>query len=187
MVSRMRHSVLAAALLASTPALSAGLASSSADESSSSLEGLYAGIAGGGGWLIVPSDNILAWDVELRVGYSFGTPLQIYLSGAVDGGSRSGVTFRTEQLVAFLQYHLIVRPAAMVYARAGIGVGLSGDVVPDRTAVGLAAAGGVGIEFRFLPNLFLAPELYYRNTDLSASGTSMRVQTVGLQLGLIYY
>ena len=182
----MKQSVLAAALLASTPALSAGLASSSAEETSS-LEGLYAGIAGGGGWLIVPSDNILAWDVELRVGYSFGTPLQIYLSGAVDGGSRSGATFRTEQIVAFLQYHLVVRPAAMVYARAGIGVGLSGDVVPDRTAVGLAAAGGVGIELRFLPNLFLAPELYYRNTDLSASGTSMRVQTVGLQLGLIYY
>jgi hypothetical protein len=182
----MRHSVLAAALLASTSALSAGLASS-ADESSSSLEGLYAGIAGGGGWLIIPSDNILAWDVELRVGYSFGIPLQIYLSGAADGGSRSGVAFRTEQIAAFLQYHLIVRPAAMVYARAGIGVGLSGDVVPDRTAVGLAAAGGVGIEFRFLPNLFLAPELYYRNADLSVSGTSMRVQAVGMQLGLIYY
>jgi len=105
----------------------------------------------------------------------------------VDGGSRSGSAFRTEQMAAFLQYHLVVRPAAMVYARAGIGVGLSRDVVPDRTAAGLAAAGGVGIEFRFLPNLFLAPELYYRNTDLSVSGTSMRVQSVGLQLGLIYY
>src|ERR1700732_2421577 len=71
MVSRMRHSVLAAALLASTPALSAGLASSPADESSSSLEGLYAGIAGGGGRLIIPSDTVLAWGVDVRVGYGF--------------------------------------------------------------------------------------------------------------------
>jgi hypothetical protein len=187
MVFGMNHPVFAAVLIASTPALAAGLASTPEDESSSSLEGVYAGIAGGGGWLIFPADNILAYDVELRVGYSFGAMLQIFLSGAVDGGTRSGSRFRTEQIAAFVQYHLVVKPAVMVYARAGLGVGLSGDLVPDATAAGLATAGGIGVEIRFAPNLFFAPELYYRTTNLSVSGVSTRVQAVGLQLGLVYY
>jgi len=71
----------------------------------------------------------------------------------------------------------------MVYARAGIGVGLSGDVVPDRTAVGLAAAGGVGIELRFLPNLFLAPELYYRNTTSRPAGPRCGCRPSGCSSG----
>jgi len=45
----------------------------------------------------------------------------------------------------------------------------------------------VGTEFRIAPNLFLAPEVFYRNSQLSSQGTDMQVQVVGLQLGLVYY
>ena len=43
------------------------------------------------------------------------------------------------------------------------------------------------MEIRIAPNLFLAPEVFYRNANLSTQGTDMQVQTVGLQLGLVYY
>jgi len=187
--SGMTRSVLAAALLASFPAFAAGLASRPADpwDDQPSLEGVYAAIGGGGVLLIFPGDNSFGYDLELRVGYSFNPMLQVFLSGALDGGKFSGNTFRTEQIVAFVQYHLYVRPAVMVYGRAGLGVGLSGDVVPGRTAAGVAGAGGLGIEFRVAPNLFAAPEVFYRNTSLSAQGTDLQVQTVGLQLNLVYY
>jgi hypothetical protein len=190
MVPAMTRSVLAAALLASSPALAAGLASRPADSWSSEqsdLTGIYAGLGGGGVLLIIPGDNTFGYDLELRVGYSFNPMLQVFLSGALDGGSFSGASFRTEQIVAFVQYHLFVKPALMVYGRAGIGVGLSRDVVPGSTAAGFAGAGGLGMEFRVAPNLFLAPEIFYRNANLSAQGTDMQVQVVGLQLGLVYY
>ena len=66
-------------------------------------------------------------------------------------------------------------------------VGLSRDVVPDATAAGLAEAGGLGVEIRVAPNLFLAPELFYRNASLSTRGIDQQVHTVGLQLALLYY
>jgi hypothetical protein len=173
----MNRSVLVAALLMSTPVLA----------QETNLEGIYGGIAGGGALLIVPGDSTFGYDAELRVGYSFGPLLQVFLSGALDGGKFSGRSFRTEQIVAFIQYHLFVKPAVMVYGRAGIGAGLSGDVVPGATAAGLAEAAGFGVEIRVAPNLFLAPEVFYRNANLSAQGTDRHVQIVGLQLGLVYY
>jgi len=175
----MTRSVLAAALLASSPVLAAG--------EQGDLEGIYAAIGGGGIMLIIPGDNTFGYDLELRVGYSFNPMLQLFLSGALDGGSFAGNSFRTEQIVAFLQYHLLVKPALMVYGRAGVGVGLSRDVGPGSTAAGLAAAGGVGMEFRVAPNLFVAPEIFYRNANLSTGGNDMQVHVVGLQLGLVYY
>ena len=113
--------------------------------------------------------------------------LQLYLSGSVDGGTFSTGHFRSEQVLAFVQYHLLVKPAGMVYGRAGIGVGLSNDVTPGATAAGLAAGGGLGVEIAVAPNLFLAPELFYRNANLSARGVSERLQTIGLELSLVYY
>jgi opacity protein-like surface antigen len=183
--------LLLAALLAAAPASAAGLASRPAEEwtgdTSNNLEGLYAAIGGGASLLIVPGDNTFGYDGEIRLGYSFNPMLQLYLSGALDGGSFSGVIVRTEQILAFLQYHLLVKPAVMVYGRAGIGVGLSRDIAPGSTAAGLAEAGGLGVEIRIAPNLFVAPELFYRNTNLSASGADTQIQTVGLQLNLTYY
>jgi len=182
----MNHRLFAALLLAAAP----GVFAQSAEEwnaQQSSLDGLYAGIGGGGTLLIVPGDHAFGYDAELRLGYSFNPVLQIYLSGSVDGASLSGRTFRCGQIVAFLQYHLLVRPAVMVYVRGGIGVGLSRDVVPDSTAAGLAGAVGIGVEFRVAPNLFLAPEVFFRNASLSTQGIDEDVRTVGLQLALLYY
>jgi hypothetical protein len=184
----MTRLAFAALLVASAPAFSAGLASRPAEESQqSSLQGLYAALGGGGEWVFVPGDNAFGYGGEVRVGYSFNPMLQIYLSGAVDVATFSGVTLRTEQIVAFAQYHLLVTPAVMVYARGGVGVGLSGDVVPGTTAAGLAAAGGTGMEIRVAPNLYLAPEVFYRTANLSTNGVDMRIQSVGLQLSVVYY
>ena len=158
------------------------------------LEGIYLGIAGGGQLMIVPSsdfdtgDAAFGYDGELRLGYSVGVPLQIYLSGSIDGSTFGAgfnqATLRTEMIAVFLQTHLYARPQLMVYARGGIGVGLSADVTVDGTSTaGFAAAGGLGFEIRLQPGLYLAPEVFYKNMDLSGLDVSM----IGLQLGLVYY
>jgi len=184
----MNPRLLAALLLAAAPALSAqGPSTEEWSSLQSNLEGLYAGIGGGGNLLIIPGDNAFGYDAELRLGYSFNPVLQIYVSGSADGARFSGRTFRSGQIVAFVQYHLLVKPAVMVYGRGGIGVGLSRDVVPDSTAVGLAEAGGLGVEIRVAPNLFLGPELFYRNASLSTQGIDQQLHTIGLQLALVYY
>jgi len=187
---RMNQALFAAVLLTAAPAFPAGFGSRPADEwnpQQSSLEGLYAAIGGGGALLIVPGDNTFGYDGEVRLGYSFNPMLQLYLSGSIERGNFSTGSFRWEEIAAFVQYHLLVKPAVMVYARAGIGVGVSGEVAPAATAAGLAAAGGLGVEIRVAPSLFLAPELFYRNASLSARGVDETVQTVGLQLSLVYY
>ena len=176
--------VLRAALLAAAPAIAQP---SEEWDPQSSLRGLYAAIGGGGAWMFVPGDDDIGYDVELRLGYSFSPAIQAYVSGALDGATFSGATFRSEQIAAFIQYHFLIRQAWMLYGRAGIGVGLSGDLAPDTTATGFAEAAGLGVEFRIAPNLLLAPELLYRNTKLSADQTDRRVQTVALQLNLVYY
>ena len=186
----MNRLLLAALLLGSAPALPAGLASTPADTwdaQQPSLEGLYAALGGGVGLLFEPGDNAFGYDGEVRVGYSFNPKLQLYLSGAMDVASFSGNSIHAEQIAAFVQYHLLVRPGVMVYTRGGLGVGLSTDVFPGATAAGLAQAVGIGMEVRVTPNLFVAPEIFYRNTNLSARGADTRIQTVGLQFSVVYY
>jgi hypothetical protein len=178
----MRALVLCVALFAATSAMAAG----STDETSS-LQGIYGALGGGGALLVLPGDDTFGYDAEARLGYSFSPMLQIYLSGALDGGSLSGSSFKAYQLDAFVQYHFVVRPAFMVYARGGAGVGLSGDVVTTATAAGFAFAAGVGTEIRLAPDVFIAPELFYRNAELSANAIGVRFQVVGLQLALVYY
>jgi opacity protein-like surface antigen len=177
--------ILLVALVAAAPAVAA--AESTGDWDPQNLRGLYAAIGGGGAWMFVPGDDNVAYDVEIRVGYSVTPALQAYVSGALDGASLSGGTFRTEQILASLQYHLVLKRELMIYARAGVGVGLSRDLVPDSTAKGLSEAAGIGVEIPVAPNLFVAPELFYRHTSLSANQTDLRVQVVGLQLNLTYY
>src|SRR5689334_16549069 len=142
----MRNLVLCAWLLAAAPALAAP------DDDASRLQGIYGALGGGGARLALPGDSTFGYDAEARLGYSFGPMLQLYLSAALDGGSFSGSSFKAYQLDAFVQYHFIVRPAFMVYARGGAGVGLSGDVVSTATAAGFAFAAGVGTEFRLAPD-----------------------------------
>ncbi|HET7786669.1 MAG TPA: hypothetical protein VFL36_11920 [Myxococcales bacterium] len=178
----MRALLLCAALLAATPALAAG----PADEPGN-LNGIYGALGGGGALLVLSGDDTLGYDAEARLGYSFSPMVQIYLSAALDGGSFSGNSFKAYQLDAFVQYHFVVRPAFMVYARGGAGVGLSGDVVTTTTAAGFAFAAGLGTEIRLAPDVFIAPELFYRNAELSTNAIEVRFQVVGLQLALVYY
>ena len=185
----MNKALCAAVLLASLSASAARLQSrraDQADEEDSSLEGLYAGLGGGAGLSIIPGENNFGWDGEARLGYSFGRQLNLYLSAAVDGAkSKSGVSYKVEQFSIVLQYHLVVRPRAMVYVRGGVGVGLSTDFTADgSSAAGLAGVGGIGVEIRLSPEFFLSPELFYRDATLNGNTA---VQVVGLQLSLVYY
>jgi hypothetical protein len=182
------RSIFAAIFLFAAPSF-ASLASRPVDESAGStpMEGIYAGLAGGGALIIIDRGNALGYDVEGRLGYSFNPGLQLYLSGSADGATILGSPFRSEIVAVFVQYHLYARPTVGVYARAGIGVALSSSFV--QSAVGLAASGGLGLEIGFAPHLFLAPEVFYKNANLSLSngGGSVAEQVVGLQLGLIFY
>src|SRR5258706_1917347 len=189
----MNYLLAAFVALSSTSALAAGYASRPAGDydQPGKIEGLYAGVSGGGQLMIFGGNNAFGYDVEARLGYSFSPMLTLYLSGALDGATFStaggDISFKAEQLAVFLQYHLLVKPAVMVYARAGIGVGLSGDYVQNSMAAGLGESGGLGVEIRIGPGLFLAPELFYRGATLSAQGFSDSYQSIGLQIGLIYY
>lgn len=176
----MRNLVLCASLLAAAPALAAA-------PDDSTLQGIYGALGGGGARLILSDDSTFGYDAEARLGYSVGPMLQLYLSAALDGGSFSGSSFKAYQVDAFVQYHFLVRPAFMVYARGGAGVGLSGDVFSTATAAGFAFAAGLGTEFRLAPDVFIAPELFYRNAQLSTNGIDQRLQVVGLQLAFVYY
>jgi hypothetical protein len=183
------HKLLLALTLISAPSFAQRLASRPADDSGTStpMQGIYAAIGGGGGLVVLDEGNALGYDVEGRLGWSFNPGLQIYLSGAVDGATINGATFRSEIIAAFVQYHLYRGPSVGVYARAGIGVGISSSFV--NSAVGLAEGGGLGIEIALSPGLFIAPEIFYKTSQLSISngGGTDTEQAVGLQLAVIYY
>ena len=176
----MNRPVLLAALLASSAVF--------AQPAQTDMEGrIYAAIGGGGSLLMKTGDSTLGYDLEARAGYSFVPALQVYLAGSLDGGSFSSVTFRTEHILLFGQYHLLLGSPLMAYVRGGLGVALSPDVLPGSLAWGLGAGAGVGVEFKIAPNLFLAPEVFYRYANPSNRGTELTVHTLGLQLGLVYY
>ena len=201
----MRFCLATSLLLLAGPALAADLSSrptrDSGEDRVGNLEGLFAAVGGGGQITIFGGNNAFGYDVELRLGYSFDAAIQLYLSGALDSRKCSSCTFSLEtvlngvntsykagQIAIFLQYHLLVRPAVMIYARGGMGMGLSGDFpASTSTATGLAEAGGLGVEIRLSPGLYLTPELFYRRSSLSAQGSSDSYQSIGVQLGLVYY
>ena len=161
-------------------------------QSTPEMEGIYAA-AGGGVGLLIAGDHSVAYDGEVRIGYRLNPGMAIYLSGAIDGGTLTGRDFRSMQAAASLQYHLYAKPGSpvAVYARAGIGVAFGGpmpDLAADTTGVGLAAAGGLGLEIRLTKDFFLAPEFFYRNATLSANGSSgVSLQVIGLQILAVYY
>jgi len=181
--------LLLASLLASSSALGAGLASSPADESErSSLEGLYAGTGGGGQLMGYNGSNAFGYDLEARIGYSFGPAIQLYVCGALDGSSFPSGNFRSGQVAVCLQYHFLVRPTVMVYGRGGIGVSMTSNAgVSGSTTAGLAWMSGIGMEIRTGGSLFLAPEFFYRNESFNGSGQTYTSAVVGLQLSFIYY
>jgi hypothetical protein len=185
----MVSKILSVALLLLAPACAAGLASRPAGEfdSGSYMEGPYAAVGGGGALVVNDDGNGFGYDLEARLGYSFNPGLQIYLAAATDSATIISNSFRANQVAAIVQYHLFAKGAVGVYGRAGVGVGFSGNVSTTETAVGLAASGGLGVEFQIARNVYLAPEFFYRNASLSASRISRTVQVIGVQLALIYY
>ncbi len=185
------RTLFAAMLLLAAPSFAAGLSSrpySDENQGTGSLEGIYAGVGGGGEFLAFAGNAYFGYGLEAKLGYSFSPQYQIYLSGAFDdAASGDGPTFNAEQIAVFLQYHLLVRPAVMIFARGGVGLGLSGKVIDGSTAAGFAEAGGLGVEIRLTQGLYLAPEFYYRGSQLSTQGVSQAYQVIGLQLSIIYY
>jgi len=184
-----RLALLAAGLLAASPAF-AGIASRSVSDdeiTGTPMQGLYAGIGGGGQLMIFDGvDSSFGYDVEGRIGYSFNPGLQLYLSGALDGSSPSDVTVRVGFAAVNIQYHLYSKPGLGVYGRFGIGLGLSAT---GSNALGLSEVGGIGMEIGIRPDVFLAPEFFYKNFNLSFSDGSgdYRASIIGLQVSLIYY
>jgi hypothetical protein len=152
------------------------------------MEGIYLA-AGGGAQLLIERDSGLGYDLEAKLGYSFGPGMQVFLSGAFDSATILGVSEKSIQIAAFIQYHLVTRGRVMPYTRAGIGLGLVPNLGPtgNQTGAGLAAAGGLGMEIRLNQSLFVAPELFYRRATVSVSGEIRDVQAIGLQISLIYY
>jgi hypothetical protein len=189
----MKVAVAFALLFIATPALAQGYSRPYEEWERAPLEGIYAGISGGGQLMIADGSNAFGYSGELRLGYSFDPRLAVYVSGSVDGASFVGANLRVETIALVLQYHLYARPQMMVYARGGLGVGLSSDLAFDVntgasvTSAGLAAVGGFGVEIRVAPGLYLAPELFYRNMNLSGGGVTDDIQIIGMSLGLIYY
>jgi hypothetical protein len=194
----MRTLVLAAVLSTAMPAMAQYQPSRPYEVwGPHSLEGIYLGFGGGGQLMIADGTNALGWGIEGRIGYSFGVPFSVYLSGSYDAStfntfntfSGFGIgTLHTEMVAMFLQYHLYARPQAMVYLRGGVGLGMSPDVSVDGSlAVGLAGQGGFGVEIRLAPGFYLSPELYYKNMYLSGGGGSLGIESLGLQVSLIFY
>jgi hypothetical protein len=186
--------ILLALALASAPAFAQRYRGGSMnDDGGLGMEGVYAGIGGGAGFNLVSDfDNGFGYDGELRFGYSFNPALQLYLTGQIDGATIQSLSYRMETVGVSIQYHLFARRGLGVYGRATIGVALSSSFNPDPTsgsAAGLCEGGGLGMEIGVSPGLFVAPELFYKNTTLNIpnGGGSVGIQVVGLSLSLIYY
>ena len=156
--------------------------------------GFYGAIGGGAG-IALPSngDNAFAFLGELRLGFSLNRRFQIFLS-ADSGGSSSvptvtgGDSFRlTSNFLAALRYFLYTDETIGLYLRGGLGVGLvSGDRIvssPGANTLGLAEAGGLGVEIRLDKHWSITPEGFYRRTD---EGSVWQVTTLGLGILLNY-
>ena len=179
----------AAALLAAPGARAAGYYGS--EGLRSDRRGPYLAVGGGGILQILPGvtgneASTFGYDLEGRVGASFNPRLQVYLSANYDVASHGtllgSVRVFNSNFMVNINHAFYVDNDFGVYARLGIGLG-----VTDRGSVtqkGLGEVFALGFDIHVTDQVSLTPEVFYRRTNES---TNSRVDSVGLQLNLVYY
>ena len=182
-------------LLLAGGARASGLASSSEEDAPrANHRGLYAALGGGGILQLLPgasgpNANTFGYDFEARLGYSFSPQFQLYLSGnydaaAHDTGLGSSVTLTNNNFMINLQTAFYADRQFTVYGRIGLGLGIVGSNDGTASQKGLGEIFGIGFDIRLTNEISLAPEVFYRRSDESSAD---RVDSLGLQLNLVYY
>jgi hypothetical protein len=180
-----------AAFLAAPGARAAG--SYDSDSSRPERRGPYIAVGGGGILQLAPSSsgsdaNTFGYDVEGRVGASFNSRFQLYLSANYDSASHSrllgSVRLYNSNFMVNLNHAFYVDNDFGVYARIGIGLGVTGSSSSSVTQKGLGEVYALGFDIHLSDETSLTPEVFYRRTNES---TDARVDSVGLQLNLVYY
>lgn len=186
------------ALLVAGGARASGLASSSEPDGQGPRvdhRGLYAAVGGGGILQLIPSvsgpdANTFGYDFEARLGYSFNTSFQLYVSANYDaashnfGGVGSAVTLTNNNFMLNLQNAFYADRQFAVYGRIGLGLGIVGADDGTPSQKGLGEIFGIGVDIRLTNSVSLTPEVFYRRSDESSD---QRVDSLGLQLNLVYY
>jgi hypothetical protein len=144
--------------------------------------GIYLALGGGIG-LQLPSpgaglsspqfaDNALGWLGEARVGFSLTRSFQIFVSYDTGGASQPAGFLQASNVLAALRWFVWHDESIGVYFRGGLGIGwVSYPDYPKLSGaptLGLAEAGGLGMEFRLDKNWSLTPEVFYRRTNESS-------------------
>jgi hypothetical protein len=181
----------AAALLAAPGARAAGYYDS--EGLRSPRRGPYLAIGGGGILQIIPGvsgneASTFGYDVEGRLGASLNPRLQVYLSANYDAASHGtllgSVRVFNSNFMVNINHAFYVDNDFGVYARLGIGLGLTGSNGNAVTQKGLGEVFALGFDVHLTDETSLTPEVFYRRTNES---TASRVDSVGLQLNLVYY
>jgi len=187
------------------PIIALTLCAACAQAAAGRFEGVYASVAGAGVLSLDPWDGTsFGHSVEARLGYSFAAPIAAYLSAALDSAypRREELGFpprvyRVLHLAPAFQYRPWSWSTGAFYVRGAVGLSRVTNVeAADQTgrvnaAIGLSAGAGLGVELALTRDLFLAPEIFYRNGNFASRSSFVasetNVQTAGLQLGLVYY